>query len=485
MKRIQNRIIYDKKDITFLVSVILLFTVAVFLTMIFIFWLFNNDFHSVADVFNANTLMLIGFSLLMIFTSSLIVIYLLSEKDGFRIKKDLLIIYLTLFIAIILCVLSMTYISLFFIPIAFCSVTIQILINKKTAICVNFLLAQILFLIFEFGKIDSNIIVNMEAAQIITVVIGVTISYIIMVFISNTGKRIELTLRASLGALFVLPVAFTASLLMNYGAVDSIINAALAFAGTATAIILMTFALPIYEGIFKISTVFKLNEYCSFNNDLLKQLAEEAPGTFNHSLMVGSLAESCAIAIGENPQLARAAAYYHDIGKLISPNYFTENQTGTNPHDALIPEISVEKIIKHATHGYELLKKYKYPPEIRDVTLEHHGTSPVIFFYNKALGLTEGKTNMENYSYKGPKPTTKISAIIMICDAAEAAARAIRAAGSQAEGLVEKLIREKTDFGQFDDCPVTMRDLDIIKKTVAGVLTGIYHTRISYNINQL
>ena len=197
--------------------------------------------------------------------------------------------------------------------------------------------------------------------------------------------------------------------------------------------------------------------------------------------MVGNLAESCAIAIGENSRLAKAAAYYHDVGKLKAPIYFIENQSNYNPHDELIPEVSVSMITSHTMFGEILNKQYRLPKAICRISLEHHGTSPVGYFYQKALLLTEGTASKSNFSYQGPKPSSKISAIIMIADTVEAATRAyMPPTKEEFVQRINSLVDEKLNLGQFDECPITMEDLTVIKNTIVNVLPSIHHSRVSY-----
>ena len=214
---------------------------------------------------------------------------------------------------------------------------------------------------------------------------------------------------------------------------------------------------------------------------LIKKLKENAPGTYNHSVVVAQLVEACAREIGENSELARAAAFYHDIGKLKGPEMFAENQTDYNFHNELTPELSVDIIRNHSRDGAKLIKKYRLPEFFADVALQHHGTMPIKYFYAKALKMSDGGLNMSNYSYRGPKPASKIAAIIMIADSSEAAVRSLRdRSPANVESLVRNLINERLDMEQFDDCNITMRELTLIKNTIVNQLTGVYHSRVEY-----
>ena len=199
-------------------------------------------------------------------------------------------------------------------------------------------------------------------------------------------------------------------------------------------------------------------------------------------MKVGNLSERCAFAIGENVNLAKAAAYYHDIGKIESPEYFTENQNGgPNPHDDLIFETSVKILTRHTALGYKILTEKKFPKIICDVALEHHGTSPLNYFYYKASNITEGDVNPDDFRYAGPKPSSRISAIVMIADSTEAAFRSKQTMGrEELNKLVDSIIKDKREDGQFDNCNITMKQLSIIKETLVESLVGDSHSRIKY-----
>ncbi len=268
----------------------------------------------------------------------------------------------------------------------------------------------------------------------------------------------------------VLPTAEHIFLQMGYGLIG----------GVSSAVFFLV-TLPIFEWTFNCLTVYRLRELTSHDAKLLKKLHEEAPGTFNHSVSVAQLAESCAAALGENVDYARAAAYYHDVGKLHQPEYFTENQGEYNLHDELTPELSADIIRSHARDGYELIKRNHLPQFFADVAIQHHGTLPIRYFYAKALKMTDGELNIEDFSYPGPKPQTRIAAIIMIADASEAAVRALHTRTQETvEEVVRQIIEERMELEQFSDCDITMYDLATIRRTIVDTLTGVYHHRVSY-----
>ncbi len=238
---------------------------------------------------------------------------------------------------------------------------------------------------------------------------------------------------------------------------------------------------PALESGFNLVTDNRLVELTNTRQPLLRRLATEAPGTYNHSLAVANFAGICANAIGEDPYLARAAAYYHDVGKLVNPTYFAENQAGYNPHDDILPEVSAEIIRSHTTEGYKLLKSAGLPEEIASVAIEHHGTLPITVFYERAKKLTDSEVDIRDYSYHGNTPTTRIAAIIMICDSSEAAIRAMdKPDGERVDKLLRSIIHDRINRGQFDKCPISLMDLDIIRRTIVRSYGGLFHKRVKY-----
>jgi putative nucleotidyltransferase with HDIG domain len=207
----------------------------------------------------------------------------------------------------------------------------------------------------------------------------------------------------------------------------------------------------------------------------------EAPGTYHHSLMTATIAEAAADAIGVNSLLARVGSYYHDIGKLKNPEYFIENQgSAVNPHDPLTPAMSSLILVSHVKDGAAIAKKHNLDKEIIDAIEQHHGTTMMHFFYHKALEINPD-ANIENFRYPGPKPKTKVSAIVMIADSCEAAARALEESSAvRIRETVEKIINNKFTDGQFSDCPITLQDLQTIRDSIAASLISIYHARIEY-----
>jgi cyclic-di-AMP phosphodiesterase PgpH len=252
----------------------------------------------------------------------------------------------------------------------------------------------------------------------------------------------------------------------------------------ATAVIVVGF-LPLFESIFNIMTDMTLMEYMDPNNELLRRLSLEAPGTYQHSLVVGNLAEIMARSIGANDLFCRVATLYHDIGKLFNPHYFTENQLGGfNIHQLLTPLESTHVIIAHVSEGESLARKHRLPKSFIDVIREHHGTTLVYFFFCKQIEQMEGdvsKVDKSQFRYPGPKPRTKESALIMIADSVEAASRSLdELTEDVVTEMVDRLVAEKAGEGQFDESPLTFQEVCIAKKALIKALLITRHLRVKY-----
>ena len=233
--------------------------------------------------------------------------------------------------------------------------------------------------------------------------------------------------------------------------------------------------------LFGITTTMQLLELANPTQPLLRRLLMEAPGTYHHSIMVGNLGERAAEEIGADPLLVRVAAYYHDVGKLKRPYFFVENQaSGSNPHETLAPRTSARIIASHITDGLELAEQYRLPQRIRELIPQHHGTRSISFFYQRAAEH-DPRVDPLQFAYPGPKPQSKEAAILMLADSTEAAARASKDHTPEALAqLVNHIVMQRLEEGQFDECNLTLRDLNAIKRAFCTLLTGIYHPRIEY-----
>jgi len=237
----------------------------------------------------------------------------------------------------------------------------------------------------------------------------------------------------------------------------------------------------IYEKIFNLVSDVSLLELLDTNSPLLKELSNRAAGTFHHSMNVANLAESAANEIGANSMLARVGALYHDIGKMDNPSYFTENQvTGKNPHDNLSSKESVEIILNHVTKGVGIAKKNNLPDRIIDFIKTHHGTSTLYYFYDKDLKLSRNP-KVDEYMYNGPKPFSKETALVMMCDSVEAATKSLDNPDTEKiNSFVENIIDKQIENNQFENCDITFKDIKTIKSVIKKKLSNIYHIRVEY-----
>lgn len=252
----------------------------------------------------------------------------------------------------------------------------------------------------------------------------------------------------------------------------------------------LTYGLLIFfERVFNVTTDLTLLELSDFNHPLLRKLSEEAPGSFHHSMTLGNLAEAAAEAIGANSILARVGAYYHDVGKIQKPEYFVENQSNQiNRHARLRPRMSALIIISHVKEGMELARSFGLPEKVVDFIPQHHGTTMVSYFYDKAVRQAAVRKNAKDpsvsetdFRYPGPKPQTKETGIVMLADSVEAYSRSIDdLTAPKLEAAIENMIRQRFMDGQLDECDLTLRDLTRIKEAFFKILTGIHHQRIKY-----
>ncbi len=241
--------------------------------------------------------------------------------------------------------------------------------------------------------------------------------------------------------------------------------------------------LPYLEHAFNITTPIKLLDLAKPNHPLLQRLLLDAPGTYHHSVLVGNLAETAAVTVGADPVIVRVGAYYHDIGKIKRPYFFIENQAGCdNPHDKISPSLSTLIVTSHIKDGFDLCKEYKLPQVIVDIIQQHHGTTLASYFYKRATETEHGECVIESdFRYEGPTPQTKEAALVMLADSCEAAVRSISKPNvNRIEATVRKIIRERLQDGQLDDCNLTLSDLKVIGDVYIRLLSSMFHSRIEY-----
>ena len=351
-------------------------------------------------------------------------------------------------------------------PFAAGSMLVRILTNAENALIYSLVYALLTGLLFDFD-------VTYVAVALVSSLVG-------SAAVRSAQTRTDiLSGGAIVGAMML---ALTAALMLGREEQDAALSTAL-FASLSglTSALLVYALLPILETTFRYTTPMRLMELANLNHPALKELILKAPGSYHHSMMVGQLVEAACEAVGADALLGRVGAYFHDIGKTKSPQYFAENQSGTNPHDKLRPNMSALVIKAHVKDGVELARHYKLPEEMIDFIREHHGTSLIQFFYRKAKEEAEGEVSEEDYRYPGPKPQSRETAICMLADGVEAASRALPdPSHAHLKGLVQRMINKAFTDGQLDECDLTLKDLNAIAQAFLLRLTAFYHHRPEY-----
>ena len=301
-------------------------------------------------------------------------------------------------------------------------------------------------------------------------------------FLKGRPQRMRVLLSGLITAFFALSMIIGLKLLISSETLNMVYTGIWTLAGSLLSGILAVALQPVFETVFHLATPSRLLEITNPNHPLMKRLMLEAPGTYHHSIIVANLAEAAADKIGANAFLARAGAYYHDVGKLKRPGYFSENQRGANPHEKTDPYVSAAILTSHTRDGALIAQKGHLPPEVQDIILQHHGVTPVMFFYHKALQMSDGKhVDINDFRYTGPKPQTKEASIVMLADTIEAAVRSMKDPTPKGiDQFIERLIRGKLEDGQLSDCELSLRNIDQICEAFSGILKGVYHERIEY-----
>lgn len=378
-------------------------------------------------------------------------------------------------------------------PVLLTTIILVIAFNQRFALVVSLL--QALLVTLALGQ---------SAEFFLTAMAGITVFTFGLKEIRTRSKLIEMgvfagaALFASVWAIGMGRLAESAWSIGSLAYTDvslhleSLAHASLWAAGAGIGVGFVTLGiLPFIERMFKITTAMTLLELCDLNQPLLKRLSQEAPGTFNHALVVGTLAEAAGNAIGGDGLLCRVGAYYHDIGKLSKPQYFGENQSGgPNRHDKLSPAMSLLIIVGHVKDGMELAREYHLPWIVHQFIGQHHGTTLVEYFYHAArqrqakaegVELEDASVSDSEFRYPGPKPQTREAAILMICDGAESIVRSLpEPTPGRIEAVIHKLVMKRLMDNQFAECDLTLRDLGLIEQSLAYTLAGVYHGRVAY-----
>lgn len=410
---------------------------------------------------------------------AMLALYLIAfEKETFSSNKQMTILALILLLTFTLewvCYIIDPRVT----PAVFGVLLTALLVSRKTAEAVNVAFA------LSFSLLAGGSGSTLFGADSILSMAAMLISgEMVMVAAERSRKRGSLIAAGSLGGVAGAVVVIAGGMILNYNW-----NTALIYAGLqmAAALILSVFCvgmLSLWENLFDIVTPARLHELANTNHPLLKKMMVAAPGTYHHSMMVASLAEGAAEAIGANALLARTGAMYHDVGKLRRPQYFKENQNGQNIHDTLQPEESAGFIVAHQKDAMSYLSRYRMPSEVKKIVAEHHGTTLVTYFYYKAKQQQsqDGEPVIERlFRYQGNLPSTKESAIVMLADSCEAAVRSMsEPTREEVAEMVRKIVQGKMDDGQLKMSPLTLGEINQIEKSFLVTLTGLMHERIRY-----
>ncbi|TET96914.1 MAG: HDIG domain-containing protein [Candidatus Zixiibacteriota bacterium] len=394
-------------------------------------------YHFRRDMFNSNPKLL---ALLLVFALQLFVIYLVDRWE----------------------------LSIYLFPVALLPMMVTILFDAEVGVLSTLVLALLLGIMhrFNFSLVLMTVVVGTVAcfasrrvrqrSHFIKIMFSVSVAYAVFILLVENMKMTP------------NPELFTE---MGYGVVNGIVAAFLTIG-----------ILPLFESVFGITTDITLLELSDLNHPLLKRLAIEAPGTFQHSLNVGNLSEAGAKAIGGNSLLARVGTYYHDIGKMDIPEYFVENQLSVkSKHESLTPSMSAVILTAHVKKGRALGEEAGLPDNVLNFIEEHHGTMLMSYFYDKALKQGNDSSSRDKFRYPGPKPQTREAAISMLADAVEAASRTLdQPTPAHIDNLIQRIINDRFQSGELEECPLTLRDLAKIKEAFAQILIAAFHRRVVY-----
>jgi putative nucleotidyltransferase with HDIG domain len=398
---------------------------------------------------------------------ALTIAYLLRERPDIATSpKDLLLISL-IFVGTAGVCRFLSTLSPYVVPIATSSILITVLLEGRLAM-----------LITTFMAIYVGVLIQSLPATCVGMIAG----FAGILALSKADHRSHLIASTMVVGFVSTCGALTFSLIsskpwqamlsdLSFGALSGIISAAIAVG-----------VMPTLEYLFGITTHFRLLDISNPGEPLLQNLLKNAPGTYQHSIMVANLAESAAQSIGANALLCKVGAYYHDIGKMKRPRFFVENQMGgENPHDRLAPSLSTTIIHSHVKDGIEMARQHKLPDVVIDFIAEHHGTTLVKFFYHQARTRSSEPVYEDDFRYPGPKPQSRETAVVLLCDGIEAAARTMASpTAEKLAELVNKMVQDHLDDGQLDECDLSLKDISLIRESLIRSLHGIYHTRIEY-----
>lgn len=396
--------------------------------------------------------------------------YIYKERPDIFKNTKLIILISSINIISIMLSMGLNIVSPYLIPIACGAMLMTILIDYRISLVVNLLNLTFVSIIVGF---NATVIV----LSILSVVLGSTA-------LKKVQQRNDIIYSTIYITVVLAILTLTIGMISSNNLRENLIQTGYIILAVLLAGVLAVGLLPFFESIFDVVTNIKLLELSNPNQPLMKKLLMEAPGTYHHSMMVANLAEAATEAVGGNPVIARVGAYYHDIGKTKRPYFFGENQIGReNPHDKITPNLSALIILSHTKDGIEMAKEHNIPKVIQDIIVQHHGTTLVKYFYYKLKNSSENPDDVkeEDFRYTGPIPNTKESGVLMLADSVEASVRSIpEPTKDKIEQMVNNIINDKISSNQLIDCDLTLKDIEVIRKSFLKTLDGIYHHRIEY-----
>lgn len=407
---------------------------------------------------------------LVFLTLALQYLYMKKERLGLLLNTKVVLMIIILNIVSIIMARSLSFVSPFVIPLGCTALIMTLLLDYKLAVVINTL-----------NLVFVAIITGFSPQVIVLGIVNIIVACTSIKKVNGRNEVLQATLYMVIASAIV---TLATGLLVSNNFKMIVSEVTFSILGALLSGIFAIGFTPFLESAFKIVTNMKLLELSNPNSPLLKRLLMEAPGTYNHSLMVANLAEVAAEEVDANPILARIGSYYHDVGKLKRPIFFGENLMGReNPHNRIKPTLSAQIIISHAKDGLELAKEYKLPEIIQDIIIQHHGTTLVKYFYYTLKNSSDNPDEIkeEDFKYSGPIPSSKEATIIMLADSVEAAVRSIpMPTKEKIEEMVNNIFKDKLQSDQLINSDLTLRDIENIKKCFLKVLIGVYHQRVEY-----
>ncbi len=410
---------------------------------------------------------LFGYALMVGGLMALLVAFLHRQLPELYSSRRHLVLLGVIIVATAIICKMLVGLSSYLAPVAIASILVTILMEARLALLVTGVLA--LYVGVMTGSVSAF------GACFVTGATGV-------LALSKVASRSKLIYASILVGLANLGAVMAFELIVAGHFVDGVNQVGFGLLNGFLSAWLAVGALPMFEHFSGITTHLKLLDLSNLNEPLLQELTRKAPGTYQHSMMVANLAEQAAREIGADALLCRVGAYYHDIGKMKRPRFFIENQMGLeNPHDKLAPSLSTKIILSHVKDGLEMGRQANLPDVILDFIAQHHGTSLVSYFYHQARSRSSEPVYEDDFRYPGPKPQNRESAVLLLCDGLEAAARTLsNPTPEKISELVHKMLKNHLDDGQLDECDLSLKDLQLIRQSLIRSLQGIYHTRIEY-----